>query len=105
MLASINDFIKRVDRAHKTSLTSPHVIEVPITSHEGEQSYILCVMGIDCAYFYQLVLDIGTVTTVWLLFLFFIILYILYYIIQLINQSKDLNSRTLDWSGQVAVSK
>ena len=53
LLASINHFIKRVDRAHKTSLTPPLVIEVTVTSHEGERSCIVCVMGIDCASFYE----------------------------------------------------
>ena len=32
--------------AHKTSLTPPLVVEVPVSSQEGEQSYI-CVMDIN----------------------------------------------------------
>ena len=53
-------FTKREGFAHKTSLTPPLVIEVPVPS----QGY-LCARGIDLTLSRILIFDIGIVPTMW----------------------------------------
>ena len=58
---------------HKTNLTPPLFIGVPVTSQEGERAYMcVCVEGVDFAsvFLHFCLLDCGTVPTVWI-FLFF----------------------------------
>jgi hypothetical protein len=50
--------------AHKTSLTAPFLIEVPVLNQESERSFI-CVIGVSILPLLRyLVLDLGTVPTV-----------------------------------------
>jgi hypothetical protein len=52
-LAWLHHFTKRAGLAHKTRLTLPLFIEVPVPSQENEWSYI-CVRGIHLASFTKL---------------------------------------------------
>jgi len=52
---------------HSTSLTPPHVIDVPVSSQEtGKWAVMyLCVRCIDFAFSYDFVMNFGSVRTVW----------------------------------------
>jgi len=71
-------YIEEVFWVHKTSLTPPLFIEVPVPSHTSAQSCI-CVLGVSIFFsFYVFRLDFGTVLTGWYCFGFFPILLIRY---------------------------
>jgi len=56
---------------HKTSLTLPHLIEVPVPSKESEQPLYMSVRGIKFASMFTIFgLDFETVQTVWYFLLF-----------------------------------